>query len=161
MKILITGGTSATALKLLKAFSDHQIILADYAEVPYFSSQSYTMISLGERNDDTLAHTLLNNCLDHAVDAILPIQNFEIEEVSKSEILFSEFNIKVLLPKQDILNAYFKKGLSEKADEYVVFMDGEITFSTFENEFVVLQGRGEQLNGAYYFSSERLSLITI
>ena len=161
MKILITGGTSATALKLLKTFSAHQVILADYGEVPSFSSAAYTLVSLGDRNDDTLAHTILNNCLDLAVDAVLPLQNYEIEALAKAEVLFNEFNIEVLLPRQEILAAYFTQGENVKADEYVVFIKGEIVFSTVENEFVALQGRGENLNGAYYFAHEKLYLITI
>lgn len=161
MKILITGGTSATALKLLKAFNGHQIILADYGDVPSLSSAAYTMISLGKRNDDTLAHTLLSVCLDQSVDAILPLQNFEIEAVAKSEILFNEFNIEVLLPKQEILEVYFTNGINEKAADFVVFINGEIIFGTDENEFIALQGKGENLNGAYYLNDNKLSLITI
>lgn len=161
MKILITGGTSATALKLLKTFSEHQIVLADYGEVPSFSSAAYTLLSLGDRNNDTLAHTILNNCLDLAIDAVLPLQNFEIEAVAKAEVLFNEFDIQVLLPRQEILAAYFTHGENIKADDYVVFMDGEIIFSTIESQFLTLQGRGENLNGAYYFANDKLYLITI
>ncbi|TKC06604.1 hypothetical protein FA048_15470 [Pedobacter polaris] len=160
MKILITGGTSATALKLLKAFKDHQVILADYGDVPSFSSSAYTLISLGVRNDDTLAHTLLNNCLDQSVDAILPIQNFEIEAVVKSEVLFNEFNIDLLLPKREYLDDYFKLN-SEISIDFVVFEHGEVTFSTGENELIIAQGRERNLSGAYYFNSTELSLITI
>lgn len=100
MKILITGGKSTTALKMLKSFDQHQLILADYGEVPLLFSKNYKLISLGEKNEDTLAHTLLNYCLNEGVDAVLPIEPFELEAVLKAEVLFNEFNIEVLRPNQ-------------------------------------------------------------
>ena len=100
MKILITGGKSAVALKVLKAFEQHEVIVADYGEVPSFSSSKYQLISLGEKNEDIIAHVLLNYCLDHGVDALVPLHEFEIEPIAKSKILFNEFNVSVLLPDE-------------------------------------------------------------
>ncbi|ACU05209.1 hypothetical protein [Pedobacter heparinus] len=99
MKILITGGVSAQALKMLTAFADDAIVLADYGDVPLFPTAKYQFISLGERNDDIIAHNLLNHCLNEAADAILPLYAFEIAEIAKSTVLFEEFNIRVLLPE--------------------------------------------------------------
>ena len=97
MKILITGGKSAQALKLLKSFANDTVIFADYGEVPKMSAPQYYFLSLGERNDDIIAHNLLNHCLNEGADAILPMNSFEIEELQKSRILFEEFNIKLML----------------------------------------------------------------
>lgn len=96
MKILITGGKSVQALKLVDKFVNDTVVLADYDEVPSFPSTKYIFISLGERNDDVIAHNLLSHCLNQAVDAILPLNAFEKEEVLRSGILFKEFNIDVL-----------------------------------------------------------------
>lgn len=161
MKILITGGTSATALKLCNALTGHQIILGDYGQVPHIKSAAYTMVSLGDRNEDTVAHNLLNSCLDYQVDAILPLQNFEIEPLSKSEVLFEEFNVKLLLPKRDILNAYFTFSETPKSINYAIYIDGEITFTTVDEDSLIIHGRGENLSGAFYFNEEKLQLITI
>ena len=161
MKILITGGTSAAALKLSNALIGHQIILADYGDVPSIKSAAFTMVSLGDKNDDTIAHNLLNNCLDHEVDAILPLQNFEIEPVSKSAVLFEEFAIKTLIPKREILNAYFSINQIPKSSDYTIYIDGEVVFTTIEETLLTLHGRGENLNGAFYFMDEKLQLITI
>ena len=161
MKILITGGTSATALKLCNALSGHQIILGDYGQVPNIKSAAYTMVSLGDKNEETIAHNLLNCCLDNEVDAILPLQNFEIEPLSKSEVLFQEFNIKLLLPNRDILNAYFSINEIHKSINYTIYIDGEITFSTVDENLLIMHGRGENLNGAFYFNDDKLQLITI
>ncbi|MNY29972.1 hypothetical protein D3C86_1640490 [compost metagenome] len=99
MKILITGGKSVQALKLAAAYAHDAIILADYGDVPHFPSTKYSFLSLGERNDDIIAHNLLNHCLNEGVDAILPLYPFEIAEIGKSTVLFEEFNIHVLMPE--------------------------------------------------------------
>lgn len=98
MNILITGGKSVQALKLVVAYPNDKVVLADYGEVLLFPSAKYRFISLGERNDDIIAHNLLNHCLNEAVDAIMPLHEFEIGQIQKSAVLFEEFNIKVLIP---------------------------------------------------------------
>jgi len=101
LKILITGGKSAQSLKLIKTFADDHIVLADYGGVPSFPSARYYFICLGERNDEIIAHNLLNHCLNEGVDAVLPLHEFEIADILKSKILFEEFNIQVLMPEKD------------------------------------------------------------
>lgn len=96
MRILITGGKSAQALKQAKQFTSESIILADYGDMPSFPSVTYKFLSLGERNDDIIAHNLLNHCLNEAADAILALNDFETEELQKSSVLFKEFNIEIL-----------------------------------------------------------------
>jgi hypothetical protein len=151
LKILITGGKSALALKVLKAFAEHEVILADYGEMPSFSAGNYKFISLGEKNDDTLAHSLLNACLDQEVDVFLPIHEFEIKPVAKAQILFNEFNISVLLPNQDVLESYVKPRSLAKDAEWLVFMEGEILFATSIDSELISFGRKTQLNGVFYF----------
>ncbi|TCC91878.1 hypothetical protein EZ428_09010 [Pedobacter frigiditerrae] len=162
MKILITGGNSSTALKLLKAFKDDNVILADYGDVPSLSSTNYHFKTLGVKNEDTIAHTLLNNCLDESVDAILPLHSFEIEAVAKAEILFNEFNIEVLVPKADDLNQYLN---GSKTDDWVVFKNGEAIFMTNDNKSAIAYGNAKQLNGVFYFNGDDenlvLNLITV
>ncbi|KQC02151.1 hypothetical protein [Pedobacter sp. Hv1] len=162
MKILITGGKSATALKLLKAFTEHEMVLADYDEVPSFSSAAYRFVSLGAKNEDTLAHTLLNNCLDENVAAILPLHDFEIEALAKATILFKEFNIEVLLPNQGDLMQYLN---SKKSTNWAVFNHGNLIFATEPNETLIALAQATHLNGAYYVSEDdgqlNLALITI
>lgn len=96
MRILITGGKSAQALRQAKQFTSDSIILADYGDMPSFPSATYKFLSLGERNDDIIAHNLLNHCLNEAADAILALNDFETEELLKSSVLFQEFNIEIL-----------------------------------------------------------------
>ncbi|WP_285008762.1 hypothetical protein [Pedobacter faecalis] len=96
MKVMITGGKTAAALKMLKRFDLAEIVLADYGEVPAFPSKAYSFISLGELNKDITAHVLLTCCLDHQVNAILPMNDFERSALSKSTVLFEEFGVVIL-----------------------------------------------------------------
>lgn len=95
MRILITGGKTARAIKQANQFENDSIILADYGDMPSFPSAKYKFLSLGERNDDIIAHNLLNHCLNEAADAILALNDFEVIELFKSEVLFKEFNIEI------------------------------------------------------------------
>lgn len=96
MKILITAGNNAKTLKLLKEFKSDYVILADYGDVPQMKTDAYTFITLGEINKESTAHILLNHCLNFDVEAIMPINDFEVEALQKSKVLFEEFGIKVL-----------------------------------------------------------------
>ena len=149
MKTLITGGKSAQALKLLKAFTGDQVILSDYGDMPAFSSSQYQFISLGEKNEDTIAHTLLNACLDQEADRLLPLHRFELEAVVKSLVLFEEFNVHVLLP--DILSfpLYEHSGPLTTSD-WVVYDKGELQFGTVSNLPLIVAGREKGLNGVFY-----------
>lgn len=162
MKILITGGNSAVALKLLKAFTQYEVVLADYGDVPMFATKDYKLISLGIKNEDVLAHTLLNNCLDEGVDAILPLHNFEIEALAKSDVLFSEFNISLLLPNVFELSKYFVAGQNAKSENWAIFNDGALIFSSSINAELTELAQDKKLNGAFYLTSETgFNLLTI
>lgn len=162
MKILLTGGKSAVALKLLKAFTNDKVVLADYGDVPLFATKDYELISLGVKNETVLAHTLLNNCLNEGVDAILPIHSFEIETLAKAEVLFNEFNISLLLPNAFELNQYFKPSEAKKSENWAVFNKGELIFSTLDDQTIAELGRDKNLNGAFYIQpNNEFTLLTI
>ncbi|WP_316840106.1 hypothetical protein [Pedobacter gandavensis] len=159
MKILITGGKSASALKLLKAFANHHILLADYGDMPTFSSAAYQMHSLGIRNDDTTAHTLLNNCLDENVEILLPIHDFEIEAVAKSMVLFEEFGIKVLLPQPGDLPKYLNT--EKQTGDWALYQDGVLQFPETVSEAQKELGLKEKLNGVFYTLDRPEGLIPV
>jgi hypothetical protein len=150
LKILITGAKSAIAIKLLKAFDQHQVVLADYGEIPSFFSKNYRLISLGPKNEDTIAHTLLNNCLDEQIDAVLPIHTFEIIAVAKAKILFNEFDIEVLSPNQDDLDTYFNDHKNTKTIDWLIAIKGAIIFTTLIDDDLVEHVKKTNLSGAYY-----------
>lgn len=157
MKTLITGGKSAQALKLLKAFTADQVILGDYGEIPSYISAQYQFTSLGERNDDTIAHNLLNTCLDQGIDRLLPIYDFELEAVAKSAILFEEFNIHVLLPDIHTFEAYRLTGSVNKQN-WAVYDQGELIYAALPSAELEQTGKENVLNGAFYMDKTNHSL---
>lgn len=162
MKILLTGGKSAVALKLLKAFTNHKVVLADYGEVPLFATKDYELISLGVKSETVLAHTLLKNCLNEGVDAMLPIHSFEVETLAKAEVLFKEFNIQLLLPNAFDLASYFKLDQVKKSENWAVFNQGNLVFSTRDDEETLQLAKHKNLNGAFYINSNNeFTLLTI
>jgi hypothetical protein len=146
LKTLITGGKSSQALKLLKAFSGSQVLLADYGDAPAFSSAQYQFVSLGDRNEDTTAHNLLNACLDQEAQRLLPLYTFELEAVVKSAVLFEEFNIHVLLPDLVTFPQYPLSGAAN-LQNWAVYENGQLIYTSvpslpFENT--------AGLNGVFY-----------
>ena len=151
MKVLITGGKSSQSYKILKAFEGYQILLADYGEIPAFSAGTYQFIGLGERNDEVLAHHLLNTCLDHGADAFLPLHEFEIMAVAKAMVLFEEFNIQVLLPEQSELPKYFYPQEDVRTGhQWALFAKGELIFSPAPTVPMTELGLEKSLNGLFF-----------
>lgn len=154
MKILITGGKSAGTLKLLKAFEGHEVILADYGDTPAFGSSTYTFLSLGEAND-AIAHNLLNVCLDHGVECLLPLHEFEVSQIAKSAVLFEEFTITVLLPSLIDLPKFFfpQQDIDPKCD-WAIFVKGELKFPPAADEKLQTIGQEHDLNGVFYIPEQ-------
>lgn len=158
MKTLITGGNSATALKLSKAFTQHEVLLADYGEIPVFSSKNYQLKSLGLKNEDTTAHHLLSFCLDNEIAAILPLHPFEINATAKARTLFNEFNIQVILPAEKDIEKYTT---NIKSNDWLLFINGKLVYTSFHQLPVEINAEVENLSGAfYYLTNNKLGLIT-
>ena len=147
MKILITGGKTLTALKLIQAFANSEIILGDYGEVPLISSESYCFARLDLWNEEIAAHHLLTKCLDLGVDALLPLYVGEVVAVAKSLLLFEEYGISVLVPKPGV---HFSTSVSDK--NICVFEHGELRYTNLNEIAEILDCANNTLNGAYNFN---------
>ncbi|RWU03909.1 ATP-grasp domain-containing protein [Pedobacter chitinilyticus] len=150
MKILITGGKTATALKLIKAFDQASIILGDYGDAPSIKVNTYEFASLGPWNAEVLAHNLLTKCLDYGVEVLLPLYEAEIKAVSKSLLLFEEFGLKVLVPENPLLS-------STKFTNWCVFDLGEMIYTSA----AIPVENSSDLNGVYSFDVETGSFALI
>ncbi|KLT65555.1 hypothetical protein [Pedobacter sp. BMA] len=159
MKILITGGNNAKALKIMKAFPSHFVLLADYGEVAAISTAHYAFKSLGMLNMDSIAHILLNFCITEAIDAVLPLHHFEVEPLAKSSVLFDEYGIGVLTPPAEELNQYL---LAEKNtfQNFAIFIKGECIFASGKEIFVK---QSDEINGVFGYNDadEKLTLFTL
>jgi hypothetical protein len=161
LKILITGGKSAATLKLLKAFEGHEIILADYGDIPSFTSAQYKFITLGEVND-SIAHNVLNLCLDYGIEMVLPVHEFEINPIAKSKVLFEEFNIEVLLPEvTDVLKYFYPQQDIKVGMNWYYFHVGVLRYPSTADQYVLELGREKLLNGVYYIPEDLESLTAI
>lgn len=149
MKILITAGKTATALKVTKAFTNSDIVLGDYGDMPSINTATYSLKALGNWNADVIAHNLLTKALDFGVDYILPLYIEEIEAVNKSIILFEEFGIEILTP--NYLDKPIKKTNSAA---WAVFKKGELIFSSIANDLLAEKGIVLNLNGVYSFREQ-------
>ncbi len=150
MNILITGGKNAKVLKLLKAFSKDFIVFGDYGEVPQISTKIYRFASLGIKNEQSIAHILLDFCLSESIEIVIPTHRFEIEQMAKSIQLFSEYDITVLLPSVESLKDFFWEEKSTDAG-FVVLKKGKCIFSSTEN---VIETWPAELSGVFELQSE-------
>jgi len=159
MKILITGGNNAKALKLLKAFPNHFVLLGDYGDVPAILTENYGFASFGNLNKDSIAHIFLNFCITESIDCIIPLKAFELEPMAKSSVLFDEYNIQVLLPPADILSNFLPEEQQSFSD-FAVFINGNCIYST---GIVPEQLKNQPLNGIFGYNqtSNELKLFTI
>lgn len=158
MKILITGGKTATSLKLTKAFDQASIILGDYGDAPSIKINAYEFASLGQWNAEVLAHNLLTKCLDHGVDVLLPLYEAEIKAVSKSLLLFEEFGLKVLLPAPDQLEELLDGAVTK---QWGVFDQGIAVNKQLLEEEVISKALSANLSGAYYYDAETGDFVLI
>ncbi|WP_316738972.1 hypothetical protein [Pedobacter aquatilis] len=159
MKILITGGNNAKALKLLKAFPNHFVLLADYGDVPGLTTENYAFKSLGAPNKDSIAHILLNFCITESIDAVIPLNEYEVEPLAKSAVLFNEYGIEVLTPHADSLLEYLIND-ARQFQSFAVFIKGECIFASGQEIFIK---REENLSGIFGYNTpdDDLKLFTL
>ena len=159
MKILITGGNNAKALKLMKAFPNHFILLADYGEVPHIIADKYAFASLGVLNKDSIAHILLNFCITESIDSIIPLHHYEVEPLAKSAVLFAEYGIQLLAPQAEVVDSYLKNE-TETFQNFAVFVKGECIFASGGEIFIK---QNDEISGVfgYHLPDDDLRLFTI
>jgi hypothetical protein len=159
LKILITGGNNAKALKLMKAFPTHFVLLADYGDVPGIVTENYAFSSLGLLNKDSIAHILLNFSITEGIDCIIPLHQYEVEPIAKSAVLFGEYGIQVLLPDASLIAEYLPNE-QNTYQNFAVFVSGECVFSSGKEIFVRTD---QKLNGVfgYNLADDDLKLFTI
>jgi len=159
LKILITGGNNAKALKLMKAFPSHFVLLADYGDVPSVITENYAFATLGALNKESIAHLLLNFCITEAIDSIIPLHTYEIEPLAKSAVLFGEYGIQVLTPQPESIQSYLS--LEQNSfKHFAVFIHGECIFASGGEIFI---RRDHELSGVFGYNSpdDDLKLFTV
>ena len=159
LKILLTGANNAKALKLIKAFPNHFILLADYGDVPVITTGNYAFSSIGVLNKESIAHILLNYYITEAVDSIIPLHQFEVEPLARAGVLFEEYGIQVLTPPADKIVDFLYPD-KNTFQNFAVFIKGECVFASSNDIFIK---HDEEFNGVFGYNlpTDELKLFTI
>ena len=96
MNILITAANSAPAYRLKNQLSDNNIIMGDYMDLPDFMLKPGKMVRLPDPKSVSYTHEMLTLCLDLGVEALYLLRPQEMELIKQSEILFNEYQIKIV-----------------------------------------------------------------
>lgn len=102
MNILITSALSAEAHRLKSKLNAANVILGDYNDVPAFMLAQGKLINLPNPESFSYTHEMLALCLDNAIDAIYVLDTKEAVLLTESKQLFTEYNIQIQLPGNEI-----------------------------------------------------------
>jgi hypothetical protein len=102
VNILITAANSAPAYKLKSQLSNDNIVMGDYMDLPDFMLKPGKMVRLPNPASASYTHEMLALCLDMGIETIYLFRDQEAALLLKAEILFNEYNIKIL-PKENEL----------------------------------------------------------
>ena len=102
MNILITAANSAPAYRLKNQLSEDNIIMGDYMDLPDFMLKPGKMVRLPDPKSVSYTHEMLTLCLDLGVEALYLLRPQEMELIKQSEILFNEYQIKIVAGVNEI-----------------------------------------------------------
>ena len=101
MSVLITAGLHQEAYRLQRIINLQDVFFADETELPYIPGiKSFV---LPHYHSVSFIHEILKACLDNDIYMIYPLKMGEIVELSGARLLFSEYNIKVMIPSDNWL----------------------------------------------------------
>lgn len=83
-----------------------EVLYASSEEIPELLLKSGNYVSIPKGLLPTFAHEVLKLSLDQQVDYVLPLGGFELEPMAEAKVLFDEYQIAVLVPDKDILDAF-------------------------------------------------------
>jgi hypothetical protein len=102
LNILITAANSAPAYRLKNQLSEDNIIMGDYMDLPDFMLKPGKMVRLPDPKSVSYTHEMLTLCLDLGVEALYMLRPQEMELIKQSEILFNEYQIKIVAGVNEI-----------------------------------------------------------
>lgn len=101
MSVLITAGLYPEAYRLQRIINLEDVFFADETELPYIPGiKSFV---LPHYHSISFIHEILKTCLDNDIYMIYPLKMGEIVELSGARLLFTEYNIKVMIPSDNWL----------------------------------------------------------
>ena len=132
-RILITFGTRGLGQRIAKLLGDEfEIFFASSEEIPSLLLNSGKYFKLPAGLMPTYAHEVLKISLDHQIDYVLPL--------AVAKILFEEYDIKVIVPTQDVLQDYYVIENPPKELSLALLVDGKSLIDDFTTEHPGLDG---------------------
>lgn len=140
-RILITFGTRGLGQRIAKLLDDKfEIFFASSEEIPSLLLNSGKYFKLPAGLMPTYAHEVLKISLDHEIDYVLPLGGYEFEPLAVAKILFEEYDIKVIVPAQDVLQDYYVIENPPKDLSLTLLVDGQSLIDDFTTERPGLDG---------------------
>lgn len=96
MPVLITAGLHPEAYRLQRIINLENVFFADETELPYIPG--IRSIVLPNYRSVSFIHEILKACLDNDIYMIYPLKMGEIIELAGARLLFSEYNIRLIIP---------------------------------------------------------------
>lgn len=140
-KILITFGTRGLGQRIAKLLGDEfEIFFASSEEIPTPLLDCGKYFKLPAGLMPTYAHEVLKISLDHQINYVLPLGGYEFEPLAVAKILFEEYDIKVIVPAQDVLQDYYVIENPPKELSLNLLVDGKSLIDDFTTEHPGLDG---------------------
>jgi hypothetical protein len=123
MSVLITSGLSPQAWRVNRLLENEDIVFADESELPYVPGVRSALIP--PHNSPSFIHEMLRTCLNHGVDRIYSLKWAELRELVKARELYSEYNIRLMVPSDTWLSAQHEHAGINAANLFVI-EDGQL-----------------------------------
>lgn len=149
-RILITGGTTSLAFKVKMLMKDtFDILLGDAREIPAILGDHF--INLPKVSSRSYPHEMLKIALDHDLKYILPLYKEEIFLLSDNLSLFSEYEVKILIPTPAILKHIDIDQIADKSQPLILLEEGYDLMKQSTTE-LKLTGLGVHSNNQFQFT---------
>lgn len=133
MAVLITAGLSQEAYRLQRALNLQDAVFADEQAMPAIPGRKW--IAIASHQSVSFAHEMLKTCLDNNIDTVYPLKRGEVMELSRAKQLFSEFDIRLMIPSGAWLEANPHRRLP--ASGFFVLENGIYTGGTIAEEQMI------------------------
>lgn len=152
MHSLITAATDPAAYRVAHLLSNKSIFFGSEIPLPSFNKLKYLQIPSAE--SPSFSHELLKICLYNDIIEVFPLKESEVLELISAKILFEEFGIKIIIPKNNFINSKLLK-YQESLPHLSIVLDGKlIAGDVFHDQDLIK----ELENGVYSWGMEKTEL---
>ncbi len=137
MPVLITSGLSPEAWRLNRVLDNPEVLFADESQLPNVPGMK--SVVLPPYHSASYIHETLKACLDHDIDRVYPLKWGEVRELAKARALYSEYNIRLMIPSDSWLENRQEPAVINTAN-IAVIEDGILIAGDAPKEGILLTG---------------------